>query len=79
MINFEEKYKALIERLESLGDDQNILKYDTYDNTWEVQAVSKSFVCLGETQGKIVVTGNSLAEVVLAFEVAIDKIYGENT
>jgi hypothetical protein len=75
MINFEEKYKALIQRLCSVGNDENTLRYDTYDNTWEIQAVNNySCVALGEVKGKIVVTGLTLGEVMLAFEGAIDKL-----
>jgi len=69
---FEDKYKELIGRI--VGDDENVLDFDTFNNTWRVRAVNESScVCIGEVDGVIEVEAKTLDELLIKFEEAIDK------
>lgn len=68
-MTFEEHYKKLVDMIE--GDDENVLSYNTFDSLWEVQAHNESCVRIGEIEGKIIVTANSLDELLVKFEAAI--------
>lgn len=71
-MTFEEKYKQLIESICD-GEDENILSYETYDNTWRVQAINHKCVALGETEGVIDVEAHTLGELLVRLEDAITQ------
>lgn len=70
-MKFEDKYKELVESIN--GDNENVLSYEPYGGTWEIQANNESCVRIGETEGNIIVTADNLNDLLIEFENAITE------
>ncbi|AUR85980.1 hypothetical protein NVP1081O_245 [Vibrio phage 1.081.O._10N.286.52.C2] len=68
-MNFEKRYAELINSID--GDDENILSFETFDNSWRVEAVNGTVCPLGEVSGAINVSAPTLDELLVKLEAAI--------
>lgn len=70
-MEFEQKFKDLINTID--GNKENILLYDSFSDSWCVEAINRSPCPLGEVNGQIEARGNNLDELLTVLKIEIAK------